>query len=100
MAAKDKFHETVKKALIKENYRITHYPLNLKFGKYDQILIDLGTEKDGDKIAVEIKSFLNHSAIFDFDVALGQFLNYPSSFRRKRVTANVIFSSAYLYLCL
>lgn len=82
MAAKDKFHETVKKALIKENWRITHDPLNLKFGEYDQISIDLGAEKvlgaekDGDKIAVEIKSFLNDSAIFDFHVALGQFLNY------------------------
>jgi len=45
-------------------------------------LIDLGAEKlvvaekDGEKIAVEIKSFLGPSVISDFHVALGQFLNY------------------------
>jgi len=82
MAAKDKFHNTVKQALIKEQWSITHDPLNLKFGEYDQIQIDLaaermlGAEKAGEQIAVEIKSFLNDSAIFDFHVALGQFLNY------------------------
>ncbi|WP_030008197.1 XisH family protein [Picosynechococcus sp. NKBG042902] len=82
MAAKDKFHEAVKTALIKENWTITHDPLNLKFGEYDQVQIDLGAEqvlgaeKDNQKIAVEIKSFLNDSALSDFHLALGQFLNY------------------------
>lgn len=44
--------------------------------------IDLGAEKiiaadkDGQKIAVEIKSFLGASAISEFHTALGQFLNY------------------------
>lgn len=82
MSAKDKFHEVVKESLIKENWTITHDPLKLKFGEYDQIQIDLGAEmvlgaeKGDQKIAVEIKSFLNDSAIFDFHVALGQFLNY------------------------
>ncbi|ACB00956.1 excision controlling factor protein, XisH like protein (plasmid) [Picosynechococcus sp. PCC 7002] len=84
MAAKDKFHEAVKTALIKENWTITHNPLNLKFGEYDQVQIDLGAEqvlgaeKDNQKIAVEIKSFLNDSALSDFHLALGlgQFLNY------------------------
>jgi XisH protein len=33
-------------------------------------------EKAGQKIAVEIKSFLNPSTITDFHAALGQFLNY------------------------
>ncbi|GET41451.1 FdxN element excision controlling factor protein [Microseira wollei NIES-4236] len=33
-------------------------------------------EKAGRKIAVEVKSFLNSSAITDFHSALGQFLNY------------------------
>ncbi|MEC4893805.1 MAG: XisH family protein [Oscillatoria sp. PMC 1051.18] len=82
MAARDKFHTAVKQALIKEQWLITHDPLNLKFGESDQVQIDLaaekvlGAEKEGEKIAVEIKSFLNDSAIFDFHVALGQFLNY------------------------
>lgn len=82
MPAKDKFHDAVKTALVKEQWIITHDPLNLKFGEYDQIQIDLGAEqvlgaeKDNQKIAVEIKSFLNDSALFDFHLALGQFLNY------------------------
>jgi hypothetical protein len=82
MPAKDKFHDAVKIALIKEQWIITHDPLNVKFGDYDQVQIDLGAEqvlgaeKDNQKIAVEIKSFLNDSALFDFHLALGQFLNY------------------------
>ena len=82
MPAKAKFHEAVKTALIKEDWTITHDPLNLKFGKYDQVQIDLGAEKilgaekNNQKIAVEIKSFLSDSALFDFHLALGQFLNY------------------------
>jgi XisH protein len=36
----------------------------------------LAAEKSERKIAVEIKSFLRTSAITDFHVALGQFLNY------------------------
>jgi XisH protein len=36
----------------------------------------IAAEKAGRKIAVEIKSFLNTSAITDFHAALGQFLNY------------------------
>jgi glucose-6-phosphate 1-dehydrogenase len=36
----------------------------------------LGAERAGEKIAVEIKSFLSDSALFDFHLALGQFLNY------------------------
>jgi hypothetical protein len=82
MPARDKFHDAVKTALLKEQWIITHDPLNLKFGEYDQIQIDLGAEqvlgaeKDNQKIAVEIKSFLNDSALFDFHLALGQFLNY------------------------
>lgn len=82
MPAKDKFHNLVKQALIKENWEITHDPLYLKFGKKDQLQVDLGAEKilgaerAGDKIAVEIKSFLGDSPVTDFQAALGQFLNY------------------------
>ena len=82
MSAKDRFHDAVKHALEKEGWQITHDPLKIKFGEEDKIQIDLGAErilgaeKSGQKIAVEIKSFLSDSAIFDFHLALGQFLNY------------------------
>lgn len=81
MSAKDIFHESVKKALQKEQWVITDDPLKLEFGDV-KFQIDLGAEKllaaekAGDKIAVEIKSFLNPSAITDFYAALGQFLSY------------------------
>ena len=82
MSARDKFHDAVKHALEKEGWQITHDPLRIKFGEEDKIQIDLGAEKvlgaekEGQKIAVEIKSFLSDSAVFDFHLALGQFLNY------------------------
>ncbi|MBD2359643.1 XisH family protein [Anabaena minutissima FACHB-250] len=81
MSAKDIFHETVKKALQKEQWVITADPLKFKYGNVN-FQIDLGAERvlaaerQGKKIAVEIKSFLNPSAVTDFYAALGQFLSY------------------------
>lgn len=82
MSAKDRFHEVVKTSLQKEQWVITHDPLRIEFGEKDEVRIDLGAErllaaeKAGKKIAVEVKSFLSDSALFDFHMALGQFLNY------------------------
>jgi hypothetical protein len=79
--AKDLFHEAVKKALIKEKWVITEDPLKIQIGGV-KLEIDLAAEKvfaaerEGQKIAVEIKSFLKSSNITDFHAALGQFLNY------------------------
>lgn len=81
MAAKDLFHYAVKQALLKEEWTITADPLIIKIDKV-KFEIDLAAEKvlaaekAEQKIAVEIKSFLNTSAITDFHSALGQFLNY------------------------
>ncbi|MCY7277717.1 MAG: XisH family protein, partial [Phormidesmis sp. CAN_BIN44] len=81
MAAKDLFHNAVRNALQKEQWAITSDPLKIKIDgvKFE---IDLAAEKvlaaerDGRKIAVEIKSFLSASVVTDFHAALGQFLNY------------------------
>lgn len=79
--AKDVFHETVKKALEKDGWTITHDPYRLRYGIAD-VYIDLAAEeaiaaeKQGLKIAVEIKSFIGSSTISEFHTALGQFLNY------------------------
>lgn len=81
VSAKDVFHEAVKQALQKEQWVITDDPLRLKFGNIN-FQVDLGAEqlvaaeRASEKIAVEIKSFLNPSAITDFYSALGQFLSY------------------------
>lgn len=80
--ARDKFHHAVKRGLEKQDWEITHDPLRLEFGLDDRLEIDLGAQqvigaqRPGEKIAVEIKSFLNDSAMLDFHLALGQFLNY------------------------
>lgn len=81
MAARDLFHRAVKGALEKEDWLITDDPLKIEVGgaKFE---IDLGAERllaaerEGRKIAVEIKTFLSDSPITDYHAALGQFLNY------------------------
>ncbi|MBK1988521.1 XisH family protein [Sphaerospermopsis aphanizomenoides BCCUSP55] len=79
--AKDLFHEAVKQALIKDGWTITGDPLIIRIDRV-KLEIDLAAEKvfaaekDDQKIAVEVKSFINTSAITDFHNALGQFLNY------------------------
>ena len=86
--AKDRFHYAVRTALEKDGWIITDDPLSFRFGGVD-VHIDLAAErflaaeKDGQKIAVEIKSFLGASVISEFHTALGQFMNYRSILRRK-----------------
>jgi XisH protein len=81
MPAKDIFHEAVRKGLEKEAWVITDDPLNLQVGGVE-MYVDLGAEKiiaaekDGEKIAVEIKSFIGPSNISEFHTAIGQFINY------------------------
>ena len=61
---------------------ITHDPYIITSKDDDKLLIDLGAEmpiaaeRQGKKIAVEVKNFLNRSAMSDFHLALGQFMNY------------------------
>lgn len=79
--AKDLFHNTVKIALQQDGWKITHDPYQLRYGVAD-VYIDLAAEeaiaaeKEGRKIAVEVKSFAGGSTITEFHTALGQFLNY------------------------
>ena len=88
MPAKDRFHDTVKTALIQDGWTITHDPLYLRFGKH-KAFVDLGAEKlmaaekEGRKIAVEVKTFSAESAIDAFEDAFGQFLIYLELLKRK-----------------
>jgi hypothetical protein len=88
MSARDIFHNAVRVALEKDGWIITHDPLSVKVDEID-FYIDLGAErilaaqKAGQKIAVEIKSFLGASEVSDFYVALGQTLTYRSALRKK-----------------
>jgi XisH protein len=79
--AKDKYHNIVKKALQATGWNVTKDPFYVPTLKR-RLEIDLGAErviaaeKGGDKIAVEIKSFIGLSEIHEFYKALGQFNYY------------------------
>jgi hypothetical protein len=87
MPAKDIFHDCFKTALLKDGWKVTHDPYSLKVGKKD-LFIDLGAEKllaaekDTQKIAVEIKSFVSPSEIKDLEIALGQYVLYQNVLMR------------------
>ncbi len=90
MPAKNFFHEEVKQSLIKDQWVITHDPYWIKLADSDiNVYVDLAAEriiaaeKGGEKIAVEIKSFIGASWMNDFHEALGQFLNYRMALREK-----------------
>lgn len=81
MAARDVFHNAVRNGLEKAGWVITDDPLSIEAGGVE-MYIDLGAEqllaaeRAGEKIAVEIKSFVGSSNISDFHTAVGQFFNY------------------------
>lgn len=78
---KDRFHAVVRVALEKDGWRITADPYEVRIDDVD-FEIDLAAEqllaaqRENQKIAVEVKSFISSSNVSDFHTALGQFLNY------------------------
>lgn len=89
MPARDKFHYIVKTALIKDGWKITADPLTLEYGKR-KMFVDLAAEKlfsaekNGRKIAVEVKSFLSLSELNDLEEALGQYAIYQTLLKRQQ----------------
>jgi hypothetical protein len=87
MAAKDKVHQQVVNALLNDGWTITHDPFKMRW-KTRKLLVDLGAEKliaaqkESDKIAVEIKSFIGASDLEDLYQAIGQFILYRKALRR------------------
>jgi hypothetical protein len=83
MPVKDLIHMAVKNALLKDGWSITHDPFPIKYGEL-RAVADLGAqrviaaEREEEKIAVEIKSFVGRSVMRDIEVALGQYLLYLS----------------------
>ncbi|MBC6418356.1 MAG: XisH family protein [Prochloron sp. SP5CPC1] len=94
MSARDTFHQTVKIALEKDRWLITHDPYPLQAGSFN-LAIDLGAEtviaaeREGRKIAVEIKSFLGPSKISQFYSALGQFITYRTALEKQEKERNL-----------
>ncbi|WP_341739747.1 XisH family protein [Microcoleus sp. CAWBG640] len=81
MPAKDTYHNAVKNALIKDGWTITDDPYFIQYEDAD-LYADLAAEKpiaaerQGQKIVVEIKSFIGRSLMYDFHDALGQYIVY------------------------
>jgi hypothetical protein len=95
--ARDLYHDSVRNALEKDGWTIIADPLELRFGLETRYLIDLAAERlitaerGTEKIAVEVKSFLEVSKTHEFHSALGQYLNY-------RVALDLKMSEYKLYL--
>ena len=88
MPAKDIYHDTVKRALIKDGWVITAENLQLPWGgtqTYIDIIADevFVAEKKGRKIAVEVKSFVGKSNLSELEKAIGQFIIYRFAMRRE-----------------
>lgn len=68
-------------ALTADGWIITDDPLRLAYGARD-VYIDLAAElpiaaeRDGQRIAVEVKSFIGASNIRELELAVGQFVLY------------------------
>lgn len=92
MPAKNIYHDEVVKALQADGWTITDDPLTLTVGDRDLFVdlaaerITIGAEKDGEKIAVEIQSFLNPSDVRNLQEALGQYMLYRVVLARQQPT--------------
>jgi hypothetical protein len=88
MPAKDIYHDTVKRALIKDGWTITKENLYLPWGG-TETYIDIAAEKifiaekEGRKIAVEVKSFVGKSNLSELEKAVGQFIIYRLAMRKE-----------------
>lgn len=85
--ARDKFHQEVRSALEQEGWKITDDPLYLKVGSIP-VHIDLGAEmifgaeKNGEKIAVEIKTFGMPSFVTALHEAVGKYIVYREALKQ------------------
>lgn len=86
MPKHDFYHDNVVRALIADGWTITDDPLTVSY-KGKDVYVDLGAErsigaeKDGQQIAIEIKSFLHPSDIHDLKMAIGQYILYRDLLR-------------------
>jgi hypothetical protein len=88
MPAKDTYHNAVRFALVKDGWEILTEDYSLEYGG-ERLYVDIAAEKSicskqqrfaiaaekqGQKILVEVKSFLGRSFINDLEQAVGQYI--------------------------
>ena len=77
----DLIHNSVKTALASDGWLITDDPYTIEYGEV-RVFADLAAERtlaaerEGRKIAVEIKSFIGASLVHELENAIGQYLLY------------------------
>ena len=81
MPQKDLYHDVVAEALRTDGWVITDDSLHLTYGGRN-FYVDLGAErllgavKENQKIAIEIKSFIGLSEMYQLELAIGQYNLY------------------------
>ena len=90
MPQKDSIHDIVKQALMKDGWEITDDPYVISYGERF-LFVDLGAsavesspregqvigaQREGQRIAVEIKDFRGKSVMADLEQAIGQYILY------------------------
>ena len=87
MSRRDIYHDTMKRALERDGWKITHDPFPLEIGE-KTLSADLGAErlvsaeKGSRKIVVEVKSFVGRSDVRDLQRAVGQYIMYDRILRK------------------
>ena len=95
----DIIHNPVKNALIKEGWSITDDPYIIQYRR-TTLYADLGVERpiaaerNGQRLAVEVKSFVGASKIQDLKDVLGQYDIYRYLLEKQHQTASCISLSA------
>jgi hypothetical protein len=89
MPTRDLYHNIVIEALQKDGWIITNDPLYLRLGDttFEADLGAekmLGAEKNGERIAVEIKSFVAGSPVAEFQRAIGQLSMYKIALEKEK----------------
>ncbi len=72
--ANDKLLPSVKAALLAAGWTIKEGAITIRKAGY-QFQIDVSADKDGEKVAIEVKSWLSNF-VYDWHQALGQYLTY------------------------
>jgi len=86
LPAKDRYHDRLKNALIKDQWRITDEQVKLKMGER-RLWIDLEAEHQTERtlILVEVKEMVSPSQVDDLANSVGQYLMYRVALENKNI---------------